>query len=693
MKGKKMSQENIGQDRLKWKVKHTTDFAKEYDFLYAVLIENGVKEDDIPLFLNPKKKECVNDPFLMKNMAKAIEILYKFIEEDKQRLEDSKKIIRIRVDPDADGYTSSAYLTQFIQEIYPDAKLEYMFDFNKRHGLNFSDVSDISNKKLGLIIVPDASMTCKEARQITTNFDAPILVIDHHIIENEFFDKDSQNWIGRDEAIELYKKDLDKFNSQIQVDVYTNYCTAINCTDGKYPNPTLSGVGVVHKFCEAYCQQYNFDEEMLDKYLDLVSLGIVADSMSLKNLETRYYVIEGLKKRNYYNDFINELAIANADELKFGRTITNLGWTLAPKINGCIRYGKDKEEMDLFRAMCGVQEDVEYQPRRKSKNDPKPPVEIHSLQKTMARVVGNVKSRQDTEVRKFMQKLEEKIKADDLLENSVLFVDGTDILTKSTVTGLVANKLASKYFRPVVILKSKNSQEFGGSGRGYDKGNIENFNSFLSDCGVTCMGHPSAFGINLDKTSLPQIIKICNEKMPLDELCTIHTVDWEIKADKLKKEYVQEVAENYTVFGNDVPEPLFAITDLHINASKINGYGDNCGFIRFVYNGITFVKKYCPIGDYDKMTMRGRNTFGINKKNLVLNIIGQFVLNSWEDRVSPEVKILYYDVREEKELDIEKSYDKALTNKEEFDIITQSDSISKKKTINLEDLDDDDFVF
>ena len=102
------------------------------------------------------------------------------------------------------------------------------------------------------------------------------------------------------------------------------------------------------------------------------------------------------------------------------------------------------------------------------------------------------------------------------------------------------------------------------------------------------------------------------------------------------------------VFGNTVPEPLFAITDLRINASQINGYGDNNTFIRFVYNGIVFTKKYCSLTDYDIMTMRDRNIIGVNKKDLKLNLICQFVLNSWEDKVNPEVKILYFDVEEDK---------------------------------------------
>ena len=491
-------------------------------------------------------------------------------------------------------------------------------------------------------------MTCENARQIKRIFDVQILVLDHHLVENEFLDKETNEWINRDEAKEIYKKD----KNRIEVDCYTNYCLAVNCHDGKYPNPNLSGVGVVQKFIEAYMDKYeeedNIDEKYREYFLDLVSLGMIADSMDVRDLETRYYVLEGLKERNRHNEFINELEIRFEEEMKFGRTISSMGWVIAPKINGTIRYGKDAEQLDLFRAILGVQEEIEYQPRRKSKNDPKPPIEIHSLQQTMARVAYNVKQRQDTEVRKFVKELEVQIEEKHLDKNSVLFVDGTKVLTKGTVTGLVANKLASEYFRPVVLLRDKNSDEYGGSCRGYDKGGIPSIKDFLEECGMHCAGHDNAAGVFLKKEELDSVIKKCNEKLPIDQLCTIHTVDWQIEASKLKKEYVQEVAENYAVFGNTVPEPLFAITNLRINASKINGYGDNNSFIRFSYNGIPFIKKYCALTDYDTMTLRDRSVLGVNKKDLKLNLICQFILNSYEDKINPEVKILYFDVVEEK---------------------------------------------
>ena len=647
-------------EKLQWKTKHTSDFSKESNFLETVLIDNGVKEEDIANFLRPLKKHT-HDPFKMVNMDKAVALIHEHIK--------NKSKIFVKVDPDVDGFTSSSTLIQFLQDISPDVEIEYKLNYEKKHGLTFNDLAEYTRDYFGLIIIPDASMNVPEARMICNNFSADIIVLDHHIIENEFFDEEKKKWISREEAKEVYKTNKDR----LQVDCYTNYCVAVNCTDGQYPNACLSGAGVVQKFIEAYLNTYaeedGLDEELAEKYLDLVSLGINADAMNLQSLESRYYVLEGMKDRNYNNEFLNELVNRFAEDMKWGRYIASMSWTIAPKINGAIRYGKDEEQLDTFRAMLGVQEDREYQPRRKSKNDPKPPVEIHSLQKTMARVAENIKSRQDTEVRKFVVELEKEITEKNLDKNSVLFVDGTKVLTKGTVTGLVANKLASKYFRPVVLLRSKDAIEYGGSCRGYDKGNISSIKDFLTEAGMEVKGHDNAGGVFLRKDALESVIKKCNEMLPVDELCTIHTVDWEIPANKLKREYVQEVAENYAVFGSTVPEPLFAISDLRINASKINGYGENNNFIRFVHNGIVYVKKYCSASDFDTMTMKDRSVLGVNKKNLKLNIIGQFVLNSWEDKINPEVKILYFDVCED------------------TDVVEEEDTKPKKKSVVDDDFD------
>jgi single-stranded-DNA-specific exonuclease len=603
-------------EKLQWKVKHKVDFTQELDFLETILKGNGV--EDIENFLRPSEK-FVLDPFSLDNMDKGLELLHNNL--DKQ--------IFIKVDCDVDGFTSSAYLRQFILKINPEARIEYRLDFNKRHGLFYEDVAHFKKGELGLIIIPDASILVKEAQQIKENLgDVPILILDHHEIE-----EDNQDMF--------------------------DYATVINCMVGEYANKFLSGVGVVHKFCSAYCSKYGISQAVANYYLDLVALGLTADAMDLRSLESRYYVLEGLREENRHNELINEMMERNPENFFGGNlTIHSVGWSIGPLINATIRYGKPEEQIDLFRALCGEQEDREYQPRRKHKDDPKPPVEIHSLQKTMARVCDNVKSRQDTEVRKFMTKIEEVIEKEHLEQNSIIIVDGSNILTKTTVTGLVANKVASKYKRPVLILKNYTNDTFGGSGRNYDKGMIEDLRGFLGEFELfdKLAGHSNAFGIEIKKDKIQELTNSYNEKMPLSNLVTIHEVDYEVPADKLKLKDIHNVANAYQIWGNSVDEPMFAITNLRINAQDINAYGENQGFIRFVYRGIPFIKKYCPKGDYDQMVLKDRKTIGSSKKDLVLNLICSFTLNEYEGKITPQVKIWYYDSTVATNKDIEEDW-------------------------------------
>lgn len=603
-------------NKLLWETIHQCEFNKEDDYLARILNQAGI--EDIYEFLHVNKSHT-HDPFLLKNIKVGVDLLHSNL----------NKTIFIKRDPDVDGFTSAAYLNGFISDIAPGTKTIIGGSYQKEHGLKISDIEKYCNE-LSLIIIPDAG-SGKESvniyKEIREKYNIPILVIDHHEICEETM----------------------------------NYATVINCKDGEYPNNTLSGVGVVHKFCLAYAAKYNINPKVCEYYLDLVSLGMIADSMDMRNLETRYYALEGLKEENIHNLLIKELAIKNEDEMKLGFTLNNIGWVIAPKINGVIRYGKKEEQDDLFRAMCGEKDDREYQPRRKSKNDPKPPVEIHSLQKTMARVCTNVKQRQDKDVRLYMNELDKEIMNKKLDKNSVIIIDATEIVDKKTVTGLVANKLAEKYYRPIVILRAKDDKTFGGSGRNYDKGIVKDFRNFLNETEVfECEGHPSAFGVAIKKEDLPVAVERCNQKLKLNDLVTIHQVDYEVKADQLTSQTVLKVANSYEIWGKGVPEPSFVITNIVIPAKDIIGYGENKGFIRFTYNGVDYIKKYCCKGEWEEMTLRDRNILGENKKTLLLTVIGNFVLNEWEGQRFPQVKIKFFEsneyIQENKKVDIDDDF-------------------------------------
>ena len=233
-------------DKLLWKTIHKCEFNKEDDFLERILTQNGV--EDIYEFLHVNKTHT-HSPFLLRNMKEGIDLLHSKL----------GGTIFIKRDPDVDGYTSSTYLRGFISDISPNTKIICGTSYQKEHGIFIDDIKDIADE-IDLIIVLDAgSSSVEECKEITEKYNIPILIIDHHEIDEKVME----------------------------------YATLINCTDGQYPNNTLSGVGVVHKFCLAYAEKYGVREEVCNYYLDLVALGMIADSMDMRNLETRYYALEG----------------------------------------------------------------------------------------------------------------------------------------------------------------------------------------------------------------------------------------------------------------------------------------------------------------------------------------------------------------------------------------------------------------
>ena len=132
--------------------------------------------------------------------------------------------------------------------------------------------------------------------------------------------------------------------------------------------------------------------------------------------------------------------------------------------------------------MSGFEGYIPYKPRRKSKNDPMPEVQMQPLPTAMVRIATNIKAKQDKDVKKGMALVEERIEEQKLADNKIIIVDVTDLLQQS-FTGLVANKLASLYKRPVILLREKQDEEgvYGGSGRNYSKFALDNLNDFLTE--------------------------------------------------------------------------------------------------------------------------------------------------------------------------------------------------------------------
>ena len=588
------------------------ELISENELLDILLKNRGVENPKEMLNIN---KSVLHDGMLLKNMDRGLNMLNWHIENNSK--------IHIIDDVDVDGLTSATEIDNYILNINPNIIITHSMNSNKIHGII---VKNLEEYNFNLLIVPDAGTSdVKQCKELVETRDVDILILDHHEIEED-----------------------------------NPYAVVINCQDGQYPNTTLSGAGVVYKFIKEYDKKYKYN--FADNYLDLVAIGMIADSMDLRNYETRYLAIEGLKTIN--NKFINQFLIKNKIVDEENINFTFVGWKIAPFINATTRIGNAKERMDLINAFLGKKETKEYQPRRKHKEDPKPEIIIQTLQECMIRETTNIKARQDKIVKKSMEELVEIIETQKLNDNKVIIINATDILEKS-FSGLVANKLASIYKRPIIILKQmkknelKNKEQetiFGGSFRSYNLFPIISFMDILKEIDTFIMlgGHPNAGGFQIKESKIQETQNKLNEMFKDVDIEDVYLVDYEIPVGKLKEKHILQVGQWADIWGNTLRKPIFAIINIVLKVEDIQLLGEKRNLIKFEKiignNKISFIKKFSGENTYNQMIMKSHKGLSKSKTNKVkIDVIGEFEINKWNNNDFPQINIIDFNVENAKE--------------------------------------------
>ena len=359
--------------------------------------------------------------------------------------------------------------------------------------------------------------------------------------------------------------------------------------------------------------------------------------MDLRELETRYLVLQGLEQIN--NQFLIELINKNAYEIdKKGINILSIGWVIVPKINAVIRTGTKQEKTNLFRAFIGEQKTSERTYKGKTT--------IETLQQKMSRIATNKHTTQNNKVKKCQEKIENQITN---INDKVLIINGTGILD-NTLTGLVANKLASKYKRPILLLQKKKDEEdmYGGSARNYNGFAIQDFNEFCTNSHLfsMCEGHPNAFGIKINKNNINNMKKYANDKLKDVQLINdkVYVVDFAFNMKDLKKNsIVKDIGLLKDVWGNGIDEPYFVIKNVIISSKEIKQYGTKKNVVKFTVHNINFIKEYASQDFYDKITCKPERGFK-REKILTLEILGKFQINNYKNKIQPQIAIIDYNI-------------------------------------------------
>lgn len=356
--------------------------------------------------------------------------------------------IFIQVDSDVDGYTSAALLINYINLIAPghaQQKITYRIHEGKQHGI----ILDTIPKDVKLVIIPDAGSNSYEQHKALKDNGIDVLVIDHH-----------------------------------EADKVSDDACIINNQTCDYPTKSLSGVGMVYKFCSYIDTLLNKD--YANNFLDLVAVGMVSDMMDLRDFETKELIDLGV--HYIKNPFLLRFVDEQSYSLKGEVTPFGISFYIAPYINATIRMGSLDEKILLFESML---EFKAYEQISSTKRGFKGTYETRVEQ--ACRNCKNIKNRQ-TKARDLSLELIEQIIQDEGLLNHPIIIVQLDSPVEENLTGLIANQIMGKYMRPVLLLNryievDESTGEvlkiaWRGSGRNATYSKLENLREFLSNSGL-----------------------------------------------------------------------------------------------------------------------------------------------------------------------------------------------------------------
>jgi len=539
---------------------------------------------DIVKFVSPAKEDLL-DPFDLDNMQEGIDLLFKHIEQNSK--------ILIIVDSDVDGYTSSSVLYNYLKKSYNNIDLNWIVHNDKSHGIDLSRVQAI---KPNLVICPDSSSNEYDKHKALKEQNIDVLVLDHH-------------------EAEYYSSDAIVINNQLSE---------------KYSNKSLSGAGIVFKFCQAIDSINNTNYAM--DFLDLVALGILADMMDVRVMENRYIITQGLQ--NIKNIFFKQLVQKQQYSLG-SQALSPIGvvFYISPLINAVTRVGEKEEKERIFKAFIEGDKMVSSTKRGATKDDEE------TLAEQATRCALNCKNRQKKLTDEIQEVVQEDIENESLDKESVIIVK-MDVISNRSLTGLVANQLANIYKRPVLFLVDQGNEYYAGSGRNYGFSEIVDLKDNLNKTELFefAEGHQSAFGAMISDDNIDTFKENLDKIFPdVAEIEDAYIVDLIIEAKDLNPNIIKEIAKFRSLWGKGFEEPLIAIKNIPVNSNNFSIMGQKQNHFKFEYKNIIFIKFNASSDEINKFT----------DKDLLIDVVGRCDVNVWKDNFTYQVIIQNYEIVEE----------------------------------------------
>jgi single-stranded-DNA-specific exonuclease len=453
--------------------------------LAQCLLNRGFSEPSaIENLLQPRLKNLA-DPFLLPNMAAAVERLL--------RAREQNEPLVIFGDYDVDGVTSTALSLEVLRAFDLKADFYLPHRMDEGYGLSSDGVENCLKRfPVKLLLAVDCGSTAVEIINSLRERGVDVIVLDHHQVSNP-----------APNAVALV-------NPQLAGEKETSF-------------RELCSVGLAFKLAHALVKRgreinlpgaAEFD---LRPLLDLVALGTIADIVPLIG-ENRILVSAGLRQLNQ-SQRSGIIALKKVAESPEQIGAFEVGFQLAPRLNAAGRLETAEESLHLLLAKnlaeaMPLAQNLDLRNRERQK-----------IEKTIVEeVIGTVRS-------KFNPR------------DDFVIVEG-QLLWHIGVVGIVASRVLQEFYRPTIIIGGENN-EMRGSGRsiaGFDLA------AALRECGDLLLrhgGHAMAAGLSIapDKIDLlrQRLNELARRSLRPEDLQPSLRLDAEVGLDEITFESLAEL--------------------------------------------------------------------------------------------------------------------------------------------------------
>ena len=540
--------------------------------LAQLMVNRGLGDPEEARFFLDARLDTVHDPFLMRGMDVAVRRIVQAIQ--------NRETVTVYGDYDVDGVTSAALVVHFFREL--GAPFDYYLPnrMEEGYGLNNSALDTIKARGSKLVITADTGITALSQVAHANKIGMEVIVTDHHQVAVE----------GLPDALAV-------------LNPHQPECT--------YPFKFLSGVGIVFKLAVGIRRgllEAGWDADKLPnlkKHLDLFTLGTIADMAPLID-ENHVLTSHGLEAlRTSVKPGV--IALKSVVGIEGKVDSSSVGFGMGPRLNAAGRLGQPDRGLHLL-----VSSDLN---------------EAMEMAKSLEELNEERKETQKWCFEEAEYLLERQVD----LENENIIVLASENFHQGVI-GIVAAKLAEKFYRPAILISLVEGVGKG-SARSIPSFNLVKAMTQCSEHLIQYGGHAYAAGLNIEEERVDEFRKAMNkvgdEFLTEDCLVAELKVDATLKMEDITQEFYGEM-ESLEPFGQMNKVPIFISREVRARDVKFVGREDN--HVRFrAFQGNQF-----------------RNVIGFNlahafqsiDANEPVDIVYELRRNTWGGRNSIEMKLL-----------------------------------------------------